>query len=69
MYNSVVPRPEDIMASRGEVRLRWPGSRAAAKRVLFEMYDYFGELMRERRRQPQRSDQCSQLRVEEQATY
>jgi len=40
--------------------------RGAGAKSLFEMYDYFGELMRERRRQPQADLISALTRVEEQ---
>jgi hypothetical protein len=57
---------EDIMAFTGGGALALPRIASDAQKSLFEMYDYFGELMRERRRQP-RTDLISALtRVEEQ---
>jgi hypothetical protein len=57
---------EDIMAFTGGGALALPRIASDAQKSLFEMYAYFGELMRERRRQP-RTDLISALtRVEEQ---
>ena len=57
---------EDIMAFTGGGALALPRIAAQAQKSLFEMYDYFGGLMRERRREP-RGDLISVLTsVEEQ---
>jgi pimeloyl-[acyl-carrier protein] synthase len=44
---------EDIMAFTGGGALALPRIAAKAQKSLFEMYDFFGKLMRERRSQPQ----------------
>jgi hypothetical protein len=44
---------EDIMAFTGGGALALPRIAEKAQKSLFEMYDYFGALIRERRRQPQ----------------
>ncbi len=57
---------EDIMAFTGGGALALPRIAEQAQKSLFEMYDYFGELMRERRRQPQADLISALTRVEEQ---
>lgn len=57
---------EDIMAFTGGGALTLPMIAEQAQKSLFEMYDYFGNLLRERRRQPQADLISALTRVEEQ---
>lgn len=56
---------EDIMAFTGGGALALAGIAQKAQKSLFAMYDYFGRLIRERRRQPQNDLISALTRIEE----
>ncbi len=57
---------EDIMAFTGGGALALPRIAERAQKSLFEMYDYFGSLIRERRQHPQNDLISALTRIEEQ---